>query len=109
MRLGSARLRDGRTGSWRERPKGVYKPVPDATLITVVETQAYLSAASEMMSDAERAAIVDRVAADPAAGDLMPGTGGLRKLRAPLLGRGKRGGARLITFFHDEGCRSSSS
>lgn len=43
------------------------------------------------------------IAADPAQGDLMPGTGGLRKVRVPLPGRGKRGGGRLITFFHDEG------
>jgi hypothetical protein len=33
----------------------------------------------------------------------MQDTGGLRKVRIPLKGRGKRGGARLITFFHDVG------
>ncbi len=31
----------------------------------------------------------------------MPGTGGIRKLRWGLEGRGKRGGARVIYFFHD--------
>ena len=34
--------------------------------------------------------------ADPEAGDLIPGTKGLRKIRRPLSGRGKRGGARVI-------------
>ena len=35
---------------------------------------------------------------NPAAGDLIPGGRGLRKLRVPLPGRGKRGGARVIYF-----------
>jgi len=34
--------------------------------------------------------------ADPEAGDLIPGTKGLRKIRRPVAGRGKRGGARVI-------------
>ncbi|MGO9024088.1 MAG: type II toxin-antitoxin system RelE/ParE family toxin [Beijerinckiaceae bacterium] len=71
--------------------------------ISVVETAAYLATADVLMTEDERAAVVDMVAQDPQAGDLMPGTGGLRKLRVPLPGRGKRGGGRLITFFHDAG------
>ena len=35
------------------------------------------------------------------AGDLVPGTGGVRKLRWGLEGRGKRGGARVVYFYHD--------
>jgi hypothetical protein len=42
------------------------------------------------------------VGANPEAGDLMPETGGVRKLRWALPGKGKRGGARVIYFFHDE-------
>ena len=37
----------------------------------------------------------------PAAGDLIPGTGGVRKLRWGLESRGKRGGARVVYFYHD--------
>lgn len=37
--------------------------------------------------------------ADPEAGDLIPGAKGLRKIRRPLSGRGKRGGARVI-YYH---------
>ena len=37
--------------------------------------------------------------ADPEAGDLIPAGHGLRKLRRPLSGRGKRGGARVI-YYH---------
>jgi hypothetical protein len=32
----------------------------------------------------------------------MPGTGGVRKLRWAVTGRGKRGGARVIYFVHSE-------
>ena len=35
----------------------------------------------------------------PDAGDVIPGSGGLRKLRVALPGRGKRGGARLIYYW----------
>jgi hypothetical protein len=39
----------------------------------------------------------------PRAGDLIPGTGGVRKLRWGLEGRGKRGGARVVYLNHDTG------
>lgn len=54
------------------------------------------------MSEEERAEVVNALAAAPDAGVLIKGTGGLRKLRIPLAGRGKRGGARVIYWFHSE-------
>jgi hypothetical protein len=71
--------------------------------IGVVETPEFLSAASTLMSDEERTLLVDYLAYNPTAGDLIPGTGGVRKLRWGLEGRGKRGGARAIYFYHDAG------
>lgn len=71
-------------------------------LQTVIETEIYLRSAERLMTEPERAAVVDFFAADPSAGDVIPGTGGLRKVRVPLAGRGKRGkrgGARVITCF----------
>jgi hypothetical protein len=44
---------------------------------------------------------VEYLAYNPTAGDLIPGTGGVRKLRWGLEGRGKSGGARVIYFYHD--------
>lgn len=69
-------------------------------LISVVETRLYLSRAERMMSEAEREHVVDAIAANPVGGAVIPGTGGLRKTRIPLQGRGKRGGGRVIYWFH---------
>jgi hypothetical protein len=43
---------------------------------------------------------VDYLAHNPSVGDLIVGTGGVRKLRWGLEGRGKRVGARVIYFYH---------
>ena len=66
-------------------------------LQTIVETPAFLSAAKGVLSDEERAAVVDMVALDPEAGVSLGG--GLRKRRIPLPGRGKSGGARVVLLF----------
>src|SRR5690606_9889329 len=71
--------------------------------VSVVETPEFLSATRKLMSDGERTLLVDYLAYNPTAGDVIPGTGGVRKLRWALEGRGKRGGARVIYFYHDEG------
>jgi hypothetical protein len=65
-----------------------------------VETPEFLRRAKECgVSEVERAGIVARIAADPESGDLMPGTGGARKLRVARPGQGKRGSYRVITFY----------
>jgi hypothetical protein len=52
------------------------------------------------MDEEKRGALVDYLARNPMAGDLIPGTGGVRKLRWALEGRGKRGGARVVYYYH---------
>jgi hypothetical protein len=69
---------------------------------TVVETPSYLKAAEGILGEAERQAIVTAVATEPRCGDVIPGTGGFRKMRAVRSGMGKRGGARVIYIFRDE-------
>lgn len=69
--------------------------------VSVVETPEFLVATRKLMSDDERALLVDYLAHNPMAGDLVQGTGGIRKVRWALDGRGKRGGARVIYFYHD--------
>lgn len=65
----------------------------------VVETPPYLADADRLFTAEERAAIVDRVAINPRCGVVIPGSGGIRKLRFGFGGRGKRGGARVIYLF----------
>lgn len=74
--------------------------MPGAPPVSVIETPEFLAATRKLMDDAERLLLVDYLAWNPTAGDLIPGTGGVRKLRWALRGRGKRGGARVIYFFH---------
>ncbi len=70
--------------------------------MTVVETVRFLRDAEGLLPESDRARLVEFVGADPEAGDLIPETGGIRKLRWALPGGGKRGGARVIYFFHNE-------
>jgi hypothetical protein len=65
----------------------------------VVETPPYLADANRLFTTEERAAIVDQVAIDPRCGLVIPGSGGIRKLRFGFGGRGKRGGARVVYLF----------
>ena len=72
-------------------------------LVSVIETEAYLSKAEKIMSADEREHVVSMISATPQIGDVIPGTHGLRKVRIPLQGRGKRGGGRVIYWFYNEG------
>jgi hypothetical protein len=67
---------------------------------TVIETPTFLSDAKAAgLSEQERLTIVQTIATDPEAGDVIPGTGGARKVRFAGRGRGKSGGLRVITFY----------
>ena len=71
-------------------------------MITVVETQQFTKKADQLMTSAEKAELIDLVANAPEAGDVIPRTGGVRKLRVPAKGRGKSGGYRVIYYFYNE-------
>lgn len=51
------------------------------------------------MTEEEISNLVDMLAANPEAGDVIKGTGGCRKVRVAGRGKGKSGGYRTITFF----------
>ena len=66
----------------------------------VIETEGYLRAAKDAkMAEDEMTAAVDLVSTDPEAGDVMAGTGGVRKARLAGRGKGKSGGYRIVWYF----------
>jgi hypothetical protein len=67
--------------------------------ITVVETAVFVRQAEHVWDEPEREAFVDFVAWNPEAGDVIPETGGVRKVRWSRSGTGKRGGARVTIFI----------
>jgi hypothetical protein len=68
---------------------------------TLLHTVAFDRAAKALSADEVDMAL-EMIARDPECGDLIPGTGGVRKVRIAASGRGKRGGARVIYFWFDE-------
>jgi len=70
-------------------------------LITVVETALFTRQAEDVWEEAEREAFVNYIAWNPEVGDVIPETGGVRKIRWSRGGMGRRGGARVIYFYHD--------
>ena len=53
----------------------------------------------DLLSDDSYAEFQQFLAVKPGAGDVVQGTGGLRKVRWAAQGRGKRGGVRVIYFY----------
>jgi hypothetical protein len=67
-------------------------------MYTVIETPLFQRLAEDHWSEEERSAFVSFIAAHPEAGDVVPGSGGVRKIRWSMAGHGKRGGVRVIYF-----------
>lgn len=69
---------------------------------TIIELPEYLKQADKLLSNSERQSIINYLAVHPSAGDIMQGTGGIRKLRWAAQGKGKSGGVRIIYYHHNE-------
>ncbi|HJU16314.1 MAG TPA: addiction module toxin RelE [Stellaceae bacterium] len=78
-----------------------YIPQMRTRPITVGETAVFMRQASVLWTEGERLEFVDFIARNPEAGDLIPASGGVRKVRWGRHGSGKRGGVRIIYFYHD--------
>lgn len=70
--------------------------------MTVVETPFFARKAGGLLTDSEREVLVGFVGAHPEDGDLIPETGGVRKLRWATEGKGKSGSLRVIYYFCNE-------
>ena len=71
-------------------------------LTTITELPEYIKRADSLLTDFERRAVIDYLAEHPLAGDVMEGTGGIRKLRWGRGSKGKSGGVRVIYYYHDQ-------
>lgn len=70
--------------------------------MTVIETPSFLRDAKSLISEEERLEIVAFLARNPNSGDLLQGTGGIRKVRFAREGGGKSGGYRVVYFYHSQ-------
>jgi hypothetical protein len=70
--------------------------------ITIVETKAFEADKKGRLAQLEFDALVDILAQNPEAGVVIRETGGLRKLRLAIKGKGKSGGARIIYYYCNE-------
>ena len=68
-------------------------------MLTFIELEPFAAVRDRYMDDEEFAALQQYLAERPDAGDLIPRSGGCRKLRWAARGRGKRGGIRVIYFL----------
>lgn len=71
-------------------------------MITLIEFPTFVREADELLTRQELDDLRTLLATRPEAGVVIPGTGGIRKLRfgVEAKGKGKRGGARVIYYFH---------
>ena len=68
-------------------------------MFSSVETKLFTRLVQEYLSDDQYAQLQQALIADPEAGSLIPGSGGVHKMRWGVAGRGKRGGLRIIYFL----------
>lgn len=72
-------------------------------MITVIETLPFIKKAEKLIKTAaDRKALIDYVAAHYKDGDIIAGTGGVRKLRYARDGQGKSGSYRVIYYYYNE-------
>ena len=67
-------------------------------MFTVIETPIFSKLCLDYWTEDERGAFAAWIAANPESGDVIPGSGGCRKVRWSRAGSGKRGGVRVIHY-----------
>ena len=72
-------------------------------VLTFIETKLFTSLVPQYLTDDEYAALQQALVTTPDAGDVIRGSGGVRKLRWRVVaGRGKRGGIRVIYYLRTQ-------
>lgn len=75
---------------------------PPYEYITIVELEGFLKESKKVLSDDEKEELKWYLAANPEAGDSIPGLRGIRKVRWQTEQKGKSGGARIIYFYYNQ-------
>jgi mRNA-degrading endonuclease RelE of RelBE toxin-antitoxin system len=71
-------------------------------MFTFIETRLFTRLADELLHDEGLAALQEYLIENSEAGDIVPGSGGVRKVRWGTAGRGKRGGLRVIYYLRSK-------
>lgn len=64
-----------------------------------IKTPTFTKTITNLLRDDQYRHLQGKLTQNPEAGDLIPGGGGVRKIRFAVHGKGKRGGARLIYYW----------
>ena len=67
--------------------------------MVIIETPIFTRRIQDILADEEYRLLQSQLVQRPDSGKIIPGSGGLRKLRWSASGRGKRGGARVIYYW----------
>lgn len=71
-------------------------------LNTIVELPEFIKKVEKELSKEQKDELLYFLASNPKAGNLIQGSGGIRKLRWSSKGKGKSGGSRVIYFYYNE-------
>lgn len=71
-------------------------------MITVTETDEFIKRSQKLLKKSEVKELIDFIASNPEAGDIIAKTGGVRKLRYARAGQGKSGSYRVIYYYYNE-------
>ena len=67
--------------------------------MVIIETPTFTKLITDLLNDEDYRLLQHTLAANPETGDIVPGGGGIRKVRFALPGKGKRGGVRIIYYW----------
>jgi hypothetical protein len=74
-------------------------------IMVIIETSIFTKKITTLLNDEEYRALQNVLVERPGSGDIIQGSGGIRKIRWGASGHGKRGGARVIYYWatnHDQ-------
>jgi len=91
--------------AWRKNIAAIavfYTPLAYNYTMVFIETSLFTQQVTSLLDDDDYAAFQAMLIRNPQAGDVIAGTGGLRKVRVGLPGGGKRGGARVVYYWFND-------